>query len=296
MITGPFREEAAASRSKRQKLDYLLRVTAPHERIALAGVGVVLAVCVSWMMFGSVTRSASFDGILIKQGPRHEVVALEPGYLMEYQVAPGDHVTTGTTIARQSVPELEREISLLRSRVDILTADISQVDRQGGAVRSLLESARVALMQLEAQRTARSSIISHNEGEVSALHANPGDYIPAGTVIAQVRTGGTQTPQAVLYVTSDMAQRIKPGMPANVEFTMPDGTIRRIQGEVASLAVGLSPRWLATLLRDPAGHDQRVDVQLHLESELAVPDGITCRIRIELGGSKPLDILLSGHS
>ena len=42
MFNNPFREVAAANRNQRQQLDHLLRVTAPHERIILAGIGVVL--------------------------------------------------------------------------------------------------------------------------------------------------------------------------------------------------------------------------------------------------------------
>ena len=291
MITGPFRQEAAANRSQRQRLDHLLRVTAPHERIMLAGAGVVLVAFISWLVFGSVTRSVVLDGILIKQGPRHEVVVLEPGHLMEFQVAPGDDIAAGAPIARQTVPELEREISVIRGRVDLLTAEIDQAVQQGGPVRSLLDSAHVALLQLEAQRAARSQIISHSAGEVMALHANLGDYISAGTVIAQVRTGESRIPQAVLYITPDMAQRIEPGLAADVEITMPDGTIRRVQGEVDSLDVGPLPRWLVPLMHLPTGDGFRVDVKLRQLSELAVADGMPCRVRIVLGDSTPLEIL-----
>lgn len=42
MFNNPFREQAVAASSNRQQLDRLLRVTAPHERIVLAAVGLIL--------------------------------------------------------------------------------------------------------------------------------------------------------------------------------------------------------------------------------------------------------------
>ena len=43
MFNNPFLEAAASSRNKRQQLDHLLRITAPHERFILAGIGPVVA-------------------------------------------------------------------------------------------------------------------------------------------------------------------------------------------------------------------------------------------------------------
>ena len=81
MFDNPFLEGAASSRNKRQQLDHLLRITAPHERIILAGIGVVLLALMAWALFGSIVRSVTIDGVLIEPGLRHEVVSTEPGYL-----------------------------------------------------------------------------------------------------------------------------------------------------------------------------------------------------------------------
>lgn len=120
MFDNPFLEGAASSRNKRQQLDHLLRITAPHERIILAGIGVVLLALMAWALFGSIVRSVTIDGVLIEPGLRHEVVSTEPGYLVEFLVVPGDRVEAGDPIARQSVPELVRETAALRDRVEML--------------------------------------------------------------------------------------------------------------------------------------------------------------------------------
>ena len=116
----PIHAEDGRLQNKRQQLDHLLRVTAPHERVILAAIGVVLPALAAWALFGSVVRAVTIDGILLEPGPRHDVISTEPGYLLEYLVAPGDRVEAGAPIARQSVPELARETVALRDRVELL--------------------------------------------------------------------------------------------------------------------------------------------------------------------------------
>ena len=292
----PFREEAAAARSERQQLDQLLLISAPHERIMLAVTGVVLVAFVLWVLLGSVVRNVTLDGIVISEGTRQEIAVLEPGYLVEFQVEPGDRIAAGDVIAQQTVPELEREISLLRNHVNSLTTEIGASSQQDEIVHSLLNSAEAALLQLEAQRSARSLLVSHSEGEVTALKADPGDYLPAGTVVAQVRSGENLARQAVLQVASKLAQRLKTGMPVDVEILMPDGAKRFVQGKIDSLTAGPIPRWLATLLHVPAEYGNLINVWLPQTSFLAVPDGTPCHIRIEIDRTTPLGLLISGRS
>jgi multidrug efflux pump subunit AcrA (membrane-fusion protein) len=296
MFNNPFLEDAAANKNKRQQLDHLLRITAPHERFILAGIGLVVLALVAWALFGSIVRGVTIDGVLIEPGARHEMVSTEPGYLTEFLVVPGDRVKAGDPIARQSVPELERETADLRDRVDLLETELSQVGRDGGALRSLLASARVALLQMEARRSARELIVSPIEGEIMALRSAPGEYRPAGGGVAQLRDAEDRPLQAVLRVAPRMAQRIQPGMRASVEVVMPDGATRRLDGEVASVSAGPLPNWLAALQPAVADSMHRVDVVLHQVSDLSVPDGTPCRIRIVLGRYPPVALFDLGWS
>lgn len=75
MFNNPFREEAAGNRNKRQQLDHLLRVTAPNERIILAGIGLVLLATAAWALFGSIERSVTLDGLVMLSEARQEAVA-----------------------------------------------------------------------------------------------------------------------------------------------------------------------------------------------------------------------------
>lgn len=282
-------DQAAANRNKRQQLDHLLRIVAPHERIILASIGLVLLVLVVWVIFGSIVRSVTIDGVLLKPGIRHEVVSVEPGHLVKFLVAQGDWVEEGTPIARQTVPELEREMIALRDQIEILEAGIRQAG--GDGTHSFLASAQETLLQMEGRRVAKEVIVSHMGGEVMALAVTPGDYLPAGSVVAQLRNRNNESIQAVLQVDLRIAKRLHTGMQASVEIIMPDGMVREVDGTVESITYGSLPKWLAAFRPGGANYMHRVDVVLHSQPDLAVPDGTPCRVRIVLGQHSPIELL-----
>ena len=277
-------DQAAANRNKRQQLDHLLRISAPHERVILAGIGLAFLALVVWVSFGSIARSVVLEGVLLKPGVRHEIVSAELGHLVKFMVDPGDQVEEGDPIARQTVPELDREVVALRDQIEILEAGIRQVG--GDGTHSLLASAQEALLQMESRRAAKEVIVSHMSGEVMALRVAPGDYLPAGSAVAQLRNQGNQTLQAVLQVGSRIAKRLQPGMQASVEFMMPDGTMRETDGAVASITSGPLPHWLAAFRPEDMNAVHRVDIAFDPSTNQqgpAVPDGTPCRVRIMLG-------------
>ena len=296
MFTSLFREEAVASRKQRQQLDRLLRITAPHERVVLAGIGLVLLAFLGWALFGSVERAVRMEGALVEPGARHEIVSTDSGYILEYLVAPGDRVDAGDPIARQSVPQLEREIDALRDRVELLESEARQAGGGDDALRSQLASARVGLVQMEARRSARALIVSAIAGEVTTLHATPGDWISVGEGVARLRDTETHPVQAVLRVAPDLARRIRPGMQASVRVGMPDGVIRDLPGEVVAVTTGSIPDWLATLAPALADPGHRVDVALRETPEFPAPEGTPCRVRIVVGRHPPVALFGRGRS
>lgn len=289
MFNSLFLDDAAASRNKRQQLDHLLRVAAPHERVILAGVGVALLALLVWLLFGTVVRSVTVDGVLLKPGVRHEVVSTEPGHLVKFLVTRGDWIEEGTPIARQTVPELEREITALHDQIEILEAGIRQVG--GDSANPFLASTQEALLQMEAQRAVREVIVSHMSGEIMALDVAPGDYLPAGSVVAQLREPEDKPLQAVLQVAPRMAKRLRAGMQASVEVVMPDGAVHEVVGEVVAVTSGPLSSWLEAYRSENVSYAYRIDITLHPESKLAVPDGTPCHVRIVLGRHSPIALL-----
>ena len=287
MFNNPFREEAAANRNQRQQLDHLLRVTAPHERIILAGIGLVLLAVAIWALFGGIERTVTADGLLIQPGNRHEVVTDEQGHLLQILVEPGDRVEAGARIARQSVPELERESEALRERVILLEAELATAGGTALGIQALLSDARVALLEMEARRLAKEAIVSQTGGEVITVLRAPGEYVPKNATVAPLLQGNGEPPTAVLRVTPSTAERIRPGMAAEIEIITPDSETRRLTGKVARITPGPLSGWLAAVPPAVADSLSRIDLDLHDAENLTVADGTRCRVRVLLGRQPP---------
>ena len=282
--------ESAASRSKRQRLDHLLTVTAPHERIILAGLVLLVLLLLVWAVFGRIAHHVAIDGVLIKPGSRLEVVSDEQGHLLEVLVIPGDRIEAGDPVARQTVPGLERESEALRDRLRLLEREADAAGDGNTALESQLDAARVALLTTEALRSSRELIVSHVGGEVMRLPAMPGEYLGTGRSVALIRNlpGQLDGPvHAVLRVEPRLARRIEPGMQASVAIEVPGADALAIRGEVASVEAGPLPNWLAGMAPATDNLLSRVDVVLLEDPQLALEDGTACRVRIRIGRNSP---------
>ena len=294
MFNDPFLNAAASSKKERQQLDRLLETASLHERMVLAGIGLVVAAFVVWAFLGRVDRVVNVDGILLLPGARHALVATEPGVLTELLVAPGDLVEAGDPVARQTAPVLDRELAVLRERVARLRTRTNETGEDGDAARPRLQSADVALLQMEARRLAGTSIASEARGVVSMLRVVPGDYLQAGTVIAQVREEQDGPPIAVVRPRPERAQGIEPGMQASVRIAMPGASTHVARGRVASVATRAMPRAPAAPPSAVEEYTHRIEVVLDDASTLAVPDGMPCRIRIVIGREPPAALFARG--
>lgn len=294
MPNSPFRDEALADRSSRQRLDHLLVTTAPHERVVLAAIGLVTLALAAWLIFGTVTRTVTFEGLLVKPGDRHDVVSGEQGHLLQYLVAPGDRIVAGTPVARQSVPDGDREADALRDRLEALeSAFPAGSDTRG----PMLEAARAALLEAEARLAARALIVSHAAGEVMALRSRPGQFLTPGAVVAHVRDAdGNERPHVALRLAREVASQLSPGMAAAALVQAPGGGVRSFRGEVAEITRGPLPGWLASLEPTVGSDLYRVDIVLKDAAAAVERDGTPCRVRVVLGQVGPLALLQLGSS
>ena len=287
-------DQAAVSRSKRRQFDVLLTVTAPHERIIFAATAGLMLALAAWAVFGRIEHHVVIDGVLIEPGDRHEVVSTEPGHLLKYFVSSGDQVTAGDPIARQSVPELDRDIYALQRQLDVIESGTVQGRQDSSSSPSHAEEIRIALLEMDARRTGRETIVTYQAGKIMALHSVPGEFISIGTPVAQIRSDpgiDAGSVQAVLRVTPGMAQRIRTGMQASVEVQLPGIGTQWLEGEVISVDAGPLPPWLAALPPTTAGTLQRIDIRLHEVPEGPVTNGTACRVHLVLGKSPPIALL-----
>ena len=246
-----FREQAIAANENRQQLDRLLRVTAPHERIVLAATGLMLTILGVWAVFGGIDREITLEGVLLAPGQRYEVVAMEPGYLVEYLVEPGDRVEPGTPIARQRIP-------------------VAAVD------------AGESVSGTEPRDSELGAITTQMGGEVVVLRTTTGEYLSAGVAVAQLREPVDRPVQAAVRASPRVAQRLRAGMSAAIEVQLPGGDTRRLDGVVSAVAEP-SPVWLSNWPAADAENAPRIDIDLEPVPGLALRDGTPCRVRINLG-------------
>ncbi len=290
--------ETAASRRKRQQLDHLLTVTAPHELIVLAGIAFLVFWLLVWSLFGSIENGFTIECVLIKPGARHHVVATETGHLLEYFVAPGDRVEEGSPIARQSMPKLAREVAALRDRVDLLEQDAMRAADSDDALALTLAAARAEALKMEALRSVREMIVTESGGEVMALNSEPGSHLYAGAPIARIRSEpvAEDVPMhAVARLDSRVAQRLKLGLAATVDVPMREGKMLSIPGVLTSVTAGPLPGWLAEKLPAADGAAHRIDVAFNAVPNPSVVDGADCRVGIILGRVPPAALLDPGR-
>ena len=63
-----FHDTVAEAKEEREQLDRLLTISTPRERVLVSGVALLLFVLAAWLVFGSVARSVTVDGLLVETG------------------------------------------------------------------------------------------------------------------------------------------------------------------------------------------------------------------------------------
>ena len=100
-----------------------------------------------------------------------------------------------------------------------------------------------------------------------------------------------RTVQALVWIESDAAPRIRAGMPAVINVAATDGEADRLDGEVSKISAVPWPGRLAPLASAGPTSVHRVAVALEEPFDLASLAGRECRIVIELGRQPPVALL-----
>ena len=290
-----FREEAVARRARREPLDARLQVTAPHEWMVVAGIGLSLLVFVVWAAFGSVERRLAVDAVLVRPGERHAVVSPVSGSVVETAAGVGDAVEAGQAIARVRPPEAEREARVARRIVGAVEAGMGRSEGAAAALReALLAAARRELGAVE--RREGESIAAPRAGELLALRLVPGQPVRVGETVAWIRDRSEESWQALAFAAPRDAARLAAGMDAEV-LTAPPG--RPGPGALAARVLEVSPRpaaappWLAGLGLAPPGPAHLVRLVVAAPPP-PLADGAPVRARIALGRRSLAALLLAG--
>ncbi len=96
--------------------------------------------------------------------------------------------------------------------------------------------------------------------------------------------------RAELQVTSDIAQRIEPGMLAWVELTLPGGK-EVMRGEVIAIVDVTPPKAFDNDSVVERNIHHRVDIAIFGNPRPDLPDGTPCRTQIALGFNSPVALI-----
>ena len=97
--------------------------------------------------------------------------------------------------------------------------------------------------------------------------------------------------QALLWVQSDTAPQIKPGLPATVELTVAEGETETFGGKIATISVAPLSERLAPFQSKAPVFVYRVDIALDRSLDSTPLAGKRCRVIIELGRQSPIAFL-----
>ncbi len=283
-----FRTQAFARRGQTEPLDGLLRVTAPHEWVVLAGLALALLGFVAWGVFGSVERSVSTDCLLVHPGERYAVLSDIHGYVAAVLVNAGDRVEAAEPIARVRTTELERQLRAARARVELLEAQGPAGEPDDDA----LALARAELLDLQAIQASGEYIVSPHAGTVTWHSLTVGQAVTAGEEVAGLHGGSDGGLEAVAFFPPDSAQQIETGMEAGILAGQASHG-RALEAEVIEVpgAPATPPVWLTALGFDPPVHRHMVWATLREAPEVLPSDGAPCRLRIILGRERPVRLL-----
>lgn len=286
-----FREEAFARRGQTEPLDGLLRVTAPHEWLLLAGLATALLGVILWGSVGHIERSLSAPCVLTLSGERHPVVSGVSGTVQEVLASPGDGIAVGQPVARVGLYGLNNDAAVARARVAAL-ASVANTNPD------TLAAARAELRQIELLQAEGELIVSPVAGELMSYSMAVGQSVAADSRTAWVRVGTGHELEAVTWLDAVQAQRLDKGMQARVAPVFADRkTALPLNATVAEITVrgAPPPQWLTDFgLPAPAqGHRVRVALQ---DMPRHLTDGTPCSLHVVLGREPPVRVLFQSVS
>ncbi len=289
LFNTPFREKALARRARQEAVDARLQITAPHEWLLVAGLGVALLVLLAYGLFGRVERSLSVDTILLRAGERSPVVALASGVVVEVLSKVGDTVVPGQPIARMQVLQATSSDAVPPRLGD---ADI-RPDAEAEDPDALPTAALVGTAQRSADNFATVYIATPHGGVLAMLALAVSQSVTAGEVVARVRAPSAGPWEAFGFVTREGALRLAPGMQAQVRLAVPGTGTRRILAarlEDVSPRVVTPPRWLTEFGLQPPVRSHLLRATL-TDTAPPIIEGVGGTLRVVLGDSSIVSLL-----
>ena len=287
-----FRARALQRRARQEPLDDRLQITAPHEWLIAAGLGVIVAALVAFSVFGRVERTLSLEAALVIPGERHYLVAPVSGTVRDVLLEVHDAVAPGQPVALIRPFDAGHWTSAIAGIVTGL--------EQNGQLDEATRSELLRALPISPTDSSASSIevSSQTGGEVVALNLAPGQVVDAGALVGLVHAAPAGRPEVLAFVAPSQAATLSVGMEARISIADPDGgAVRILDGQVeeVSARAELPPDWLAEKGLAIPGQAHRLRIALVGDGSGAVPaDGAVTSLQILLGRESLLSFLTTG--
>lgn len=276
-----------ARKGRREPIDGVLRVTAPHEWLILIALIIAISAFAAWGTFGEVERGINVDCLLVYPGERYTIASDSSGNVAEVFVEIGSMVNAGQPLARLRLSELDRNILLAQSKVDLLE-ELSDSESS-----EELTLARNDLLELTTLQTTGQLVISHASGQLMSHQLTPGRTLQLDDEVAVVREYNSMDLHALAYVSQQDAERLEPNMDARISLIFGAQNGRSVlDAEVIGFSVTRteSLTWLSALGLD--GQGQLLELRLLEAPPDDVSDGTPCNSRIIYERGSPFSVII----
>ena len=228
--------------------------------------------------FAAGVEGTSFNQAKLSSAVQEDVALLST--LKERLSLEQDLAASGAS-SNEAVEEWRRQMRVVEARLNANRRALSVAsDAASGAMarsEALPEAgqwsvvAATRALEMVEGRIRRMDLLAAVDGQVTWIYYGPGDVVPAGMPILQVRKTGTR--EVVAFLTPADAQGLLAGESA---------AVRRATGQVVSgklVSVGSGPQPLPPQLwRMPSWPEFGVPVKVELESEIAPDESVTVRL------------------
>ena len=276
-----------ARKGRREPIDGVLRVNAPHEWVILIALVIAIGAFAAWGTFGEVERGLTVECLLVYPGERYTIASDSSGNVAEVFVEIGSMVNAGQPLARLRSSELDRNILLAQSKVDLLE------ERSGPEGSEVLTLAKNDLLELTALQITGQLVISHASGQLISHQLTPGRALQLGDEVAVVREYNSMDLHALAYVSRRDAERLEPNMDARLSLIFGAQNGRRaLDAEVIGFSDTRveSLTWLSAL--DLDGQGKLLELRLLEIPPEDVSDGTPCNSRIIYERGSPFSVII----
>jgi HlyD family secretion protein len=142
-----FRQVSLERLSSPEQLDQILRVTDPRTWVGLIAIFLLLLTTIFWGFKGSITTTASGQGVVVRTGGVLNVVSRGGGLIVDLKVKSGQRIKADQVIATIAQPVLAQRIKFMREALAEALRDREH------ALQLHLNSSRLQLEALQRQRT-----------------------------------------------------------------------------------------------------------------------------------------------